>query len=69
MNREEILNAIRGLAMKTNGDVIREMNNEELASWIYEIIEDVEWDEYGNNNYEDDWEKWLNEPIDWSVEE
>lgn len=55
--------------MKTNGDVIREMNNEELAEWIYNTIEEVEWDKYGNNNYEDDWEEWLNEPIDWSVEE
>lgn len=50
--------------MKTNGDVIRKMNNEELAEWIYNTIEEVEWDKYGNNNYEDNWEEWLNEPID-----
>ena len=45
----------------TNGDRIRKMTNEELASFIYESIEETEWDEDGgNNNYEDNWCEWLN---------
>lgn len=48
---------------KTNGDLIREMDNEELANWIFEKIEDVEWDEDGNNNYEDDIAEWLDEVV------
>lgn len=45
----------------TNGDRIRKMTNEELASFIFEAIEAVEWDEDGNNNYEDNWSEWLDE--------
>lgn len=48
---------------KTNGDLIREMNNEELANWIFEEIESTEWDEDGNNNYEDDIAEWLDEVV------
>ena len=45
----------------TNGDRIRSMNNEELASFLYNEIESIEWDEDGgNNNYEDNWLEWLN---------
>ena len=46
----------------TNGDRIRRMTNEELASFLYTEIEAVEWDEDGsNNNYEDNWLEWLEE--------
>lgn len=48
---------------KNNGDLIRQMDNEELANWIFEKIEDVEWDEDGNNNYEDDIAEWLDEVV------
>lgn len=46
----------------TNGDKIRNMTDEELASFIYETIEETEWDEDGgNNNYEDNWLEWIKE--------
>lgn len=45
----------------TNGDRLRSMTNEELANFIFLAIEDTEWDEFGNNNYEDDWFEWMNE--------
>ena len=46
----------------TNGDRIRSMTNEELASFLYTEIEAVERDEDGsNNNYEDNWLEWLEE--------
>lgn len=47
----------------TNGDRIRSMTNEELATFIFEAIEDTEWDKYGNNNFEDNWYRWLNEEV------
>lgn len=47
----------------TNGDRIRSMTNEELATFIFETIEDIEWDEHGNNNFEDNWYEWLNEEV------
>ena len=48
----------------TNGDKLRNMTNEELASFIFESIEETEWDEDGgNNNYEDNWIEWLNEEV------
>lgn len=46
----------------TNGDRIRKMTNEELASFIFNAIEDTEWNENGNNNYEDDWREWIDAP-------
>lgn len=46
----------------TNGDRVRQMDNEELAEFIFNAIEDTEWNEDGsNNNYEDNWFDWLNE--------
>jgi hypothetical protein len=35
------------------------MTNEELASFIFNAIENTEWDEDGNNNFEDNWNEWL----------
>lgn len=45
----------------TNGDRLRSMTNEELASFIYNEIENIGYDENGNNNNEDNWLDWLNE--------
>lgn len=47
----------------TNGDRLRSMTNEELANFIYEIIENTERDGDGNNNFEDNWCEWLNEEV------
>lgn len=48
----------------TNGDKLRSMNNEELAKFIYEIVENIEWDEDGSNNFfEDNFCEWLNEEV------
>lgn len=43
-----------------NGDRIRSMSNDELASFIYNEIENVEYINGGSNNSEDSWLEWLN---------
>ena len=45
----------------TNGDRLRSMTNEELASFIFNEIENVEYGKNGANNNEDSWLEWLNE--------
>ena len=61
---KNISDDLLGCEIVTNGDTIRNMTNDELASFIYESIEETEWDkDGGNNNYEDNWLAWLNEEV------
>lgn len=58
----DLWNNTSGFHKFTNGERIRNMDDEELANFIYEAIENTEWDEDGgNNNYEENWLEWLKE--------